>query len=61
VTGIGYADSSIHFPNSDIFVGDDNTALLLHLCKIEGEVVNFFCACWSEAIFQAFIKKFLEK
>lgn len=60
ITSISYTDPSIHLPNSDIFVGDDTAALLLHLHENEGESVDRFYV-GVKKFYQAVIKKLLEK
>ena len=42
LASIKYLDSSVHLPDSDIYVGDGTTALLLHLQENEGQPVDAF-------------------
>ena len=60
LASIKYLDSSVHLPDSDIYVGDATTALLLHLQENEGQPVDAFYNRVKQ-FYQDFIIKLLDK
>ena len=60
LASIKYLDSSVHLPDSDIYVGDGTTALLLHLQENEGQPVDAFYNRVKQ-FYQSFITKLLDK
>ena len=59
LTKINYTDSSNHLPDDIIFIGDNTTALLIHLHENEGETVGVF---YEKVVnfYVQFIKKLLK-
>ena len=56
LTAVDYGDESNLLSEEEIYIGDDTTAILLHLKENEGEVVGHF---YRKVIqfYQALVKK----
>jgi hypothetical protein len=60
LTSINYLNPSFLLPDKELFIGDDTSALLLHLQENEGESVNVFYT-GVKRFYQAFVTKLLDK
>lgn len=60
LTKLKYRDASTHLPDDELFIGDDTTALAVHLSDNEGEILNEFYKGVVE-FYQRFIQKQLQK
>ena len=59
LTKIDYTNSSNHIPNDQVFIGDDTTALVLHVKDDEGESVQTFFR-GVDKFYEFFVKKQLK-